>query len=827
MKYKIYAIFLALSLVLMANIVRNFSVESNIYSLLNLPNDEAQITQNLRESLANEIVFLSDNAEVLRYLKAQNSDIFKRFNLNAMQYEADLGDSADSSDSADFSRVDSSDSIDSSDSNRADSSDSMGVDSGDSAKRFLALMDSYKLATLDFHAYSEILQNDDFVKNAINNIFSPITARILPINSDFLNLAIDSSLLKNASVDFESGLIYTTHNNVKYYIAQGILSDKISSSDLLAFIAEAKSYAKDNAAILLTSGGAIFSAVGEERGNFEGLYMSVISLVLIGALLYSAASSVHIFKLIFIVIFGFLCGMAGSFAIFDTIQILSIVISTSLIGLVLDFSMHFLSLNYKRHLPISRLKKVLISGLLVAISGYAVFLLSQMQLLAQIAIIAIFTLIGAFVATYFLLPQMIASPLKPSRIFRLCLIKYILFLKKSSKIWLIAPILLVMISIPFFAKSDFSDNINDYYAPPKSLIEEAIEINKILQNTSTVQFIVIESLDSNDLIAKERSLGAILQERGLIEAYSGISSVFLSPKEQNLAKIKLLDSIHKNESFLLDLGFSKSDIYSFIRQVESLKIIDFNENLYNIFDIFKLHRFIVQDKSDFADDSANEVDLGDSTDSSDFTEGDSAEGDSIEFKRADFSDSAISSEFPLKSIMFLKNPKIATIDSEINAILSAHNAKFIDFNASINSGFEAIKINAIMLKIGAFVVAFVILSLCFGVRLGAFMTLNVVFATILSLCVMVVCGVKINIFSIFGLILASVVGIDYMIFALHKQKIPAILGIILASLTSIISFGIVATSHFGALSAFGFASALGMFFCAILASLFAVKRRLS
>lgn len=800
MKYKIYAIFLALSLVLMANIMRNFSVESNIYSLLNLPNDEAQITQNLRESLANEIVFLSDNAEVLRYLKAQNSDIFKRFNLNAMQYEADL------SDSADFSRADSSDFI--------DSSDSMGADSGnssDSAKRFLTLLDSYKLATLDFYAYSEILQNDDFVKNAINSIFSPITARILPINSDFLNLSIDSSLLKNASVDFESGLIYITSDNVKYYIAQGILSDKVSSGDLLAFIAQAKAYAKDNAAILLSSGGAIFSAVGEERGNFEGLYMSVISLVLIGALLYSVASSVHIFKLIFIVIFGFLCGMAGSFAIFDTIQILSIVISTSLIGLVLDFSMHFLSLNYKRHLPISRLKKVLISGLLVAISGYAVFLLSQMQLLAQIAIIAIFTLIGAFVATYFLLPQMIASPLKPSRIFRLYLIKYILFLKKSTKIWLIAPILLVIISIPFFTKSDFSDNINDYYAPPKALIDEAIEINKILQNTSTVQFIVIESLDSNDLIAKERSLGAILQEKGLIEAYSGISSVFLSSKEQNLAKIKLLDSIHKNESFLLDLGFSKSDISSFIRQVESLKIIDFNENLYNIFDIFKLHRFIVQNKSDFMGDSANEVDFGDSAD----------------FERVDSDDSATSSEFPLKSIMFLKNPKISTIDSEINAILSAHHAKFIDFNASINSGFEAIKINAIVLKIGAFVVAFVILSLCFGVRLGAFMTLNVVFATILSLCVMVICGVKINIFSIFGLILASVVGIDYMIFALHKRKIPAILGIILASLTSIISFGIVATSHFGALSAFGFASALGMLFCAILASIFAIKRHLS
>lgn len=730
-------------------IVRNFNVESNIYLLLNLPNDEAIITQNMRESLANEIIFLSDNLDVFQYIKTQNNNIFQTFSDNVMQTEQN---------------------------------DTQNV---------LDLLDSYKLATLDFRTHIEILNNVDFANNAISNIFNGFIPRILPLNRDFFNLAMNSSLLKNANIDFSNGSMFVFSDGVKYYIARGILSDKITSSALLAFIAKIKHFANDKNAILLTSGGAIFAAVGEERGNIESLYMSVISLILIGILLYNAASSFHIFKLIFIIIFGFLCGMAGSFAIFGTIHLLSIVISTSLIGLVLDFSMHFLSLNYKKNMPISRIKKVLIVGLLVALCGYGVFLLSQMQLLAQIAIIAIFTLIGAFVATYFLLPQMIAQPLKPSKTFRFCLLRYISLLKASTKKWLIMPILLIIVSIPFFYKSDFSDNINDYYAPPKALIDEALAINKILQNTSAVQFIVIESIDSNDLIEKERNLSDILIQKGIIEAYSGISSTFLSPKEQNLTKNHLLDSLKKNISFLQDLGFSKDDISSFIKQIQDLQVIDFNENLYNIFEYFKLNRFIVQDSIKHI---ANEPNFDKTSDSKQ------------------------------KTIMFLKNPKIPADIGDFEAILRTYNATFIDFNASMNSGFEAIKVNAILLKIGAFMVAFIILSIFFGLKLGAFITINVIFATILSLCVMFICGVKINIFSIFGLILASVVGIDYMIFALHRRMISAVLGIILASLTSIISFGIVATSHFGALSGFGFASALGMLFCAILASIFAIKK---
>ena len=757
MKWKIYSIFFVVSLILSAIILRNFSVESDIYTLLNLDEKDRQITQNMRESLSNEIIFLSDSAEVLNEIKARNKNaqIFSIFSDSLMDSQ----------------------------------------DSQNSANNFTKILDSYKLATINRQTYQRILsQGADFMRESISNIFNAFDMRIIPFERDFLNLSAHSTLLKsNISIDSQNGRFFVESDGKKYFVARGILSTHFKSNALLNFIAESKSIAQQKNAILLVSGGAIFSAVGESRGNIESIYMSVISLALISILLFSAFGSVQIFRLIFVIAFAFLCGLAGTFALIDKVHILSIAISTSLIGLVLDFSMHFLSLNYKRNLPITHLKKIFIIGLGIACSGYAIFFFSPMNFLHQIATISIFTLFGAMIATYFLLPQMIDSSPKPTKIFRFCLINYILWLKRLNKKWLIFPCALVILSIPFLAKFDFSDNIKSYYAPPNALISETIEISNIMQDSSNTQFITLYAKDSSDLIEKERKIGEILKQKGVISDYDGISKIFLSPKEQSRAKQVLLDSAQKNASYLQGLGFEKETIKDFSNQIKDLEIIDFSDNLYNIFEIFKLNRFLVN-ALDSRESSANSAHL-----------------------------------MPqIQSIMFLKNPNFSTLDSrdksEIDSLLDAHNARFIDFNASINNGFESIKYNAILLKILAFGVAFVILGACFGLKMGLKMTLLVLCGTVLSLCVLVLCGVNINIFSIFGLILASVVGIDYMIFALYKSKIRAVLGIILASLTSIISFVILATSHFGALFAFGIATSLCMCLCALFASVFAFKK---
>lgn len=66
-------------------IVRNFNVKSDIYILINLDEKDKGITQNIRESLSNEIVFLSDNLEVLESLKTSKFLVESSIRLNLAQ----------------------------------------------------------------------------------------------------------------------------------------------------------------------------------------------------------------------------------------------------------------------------------------------------------------------------------------------------------------------------------------------------------------------------------------------------------------------------------------------------------------------------------------------------------------------------------------------------------------------------------------------------------------------------------------------------------------------------------------------------------------------
>lgn len=702
----------------------NMKVESNIYTLLNISKSDRIVLDNIKEQLSNEVIFVSDDIETLKQLKILND----KYNIFIKLQDTITND----------------------------------IDIKTS-------LEGLKLVGLNKEAYNEIINNPDtFMLNAINNIFNNFEFRILPLQNDMLNLSSKSSLLQtDINIDISNARLYSIYDNVKYYIARGELKEGFSGSDLLAFIASAKEYASKHNASLLSSGGAIFAAIGEHEGNIESIYMSAISLVLIAMLLLSAFGSMQIFSLIFIVGFSFLCGLAGGLLVLKELHLLSIVISTSLIGLILDFSMHYLSLNYKHSMHISKLKRLFLIGLAITCSGYGIFLLSPMIFLHQIAIISIFTLIGAIVATYFLLPKMIKHNIKPSKRFRFYLICYILWLKRLRAKHLYIFILLTLLAMPLLLKLDFNENIKNYYSPPKELLDETSKIAKITHNDTSMQFLVFSKNDGEDLIQKERSLLTTLESRGLVSGYDALSSRFLSLKEQQELKERLLDSIKKHSIFLATLGFNKDEINNFIKQIKDLKVLDITKHLPHG---FGLERFLLDEKS---------------------------------------------------SVVFLKNPNI---NGEFLRLLDSANVKLIDFNSSINKGFSDIKHNAIWLKILAYAIAWIALCIFFGLKRGSIMAFLVLLSTMLSLIILALLNVNINIFSIFGLILASVVGVDYMIFALHKSSIQATLGILLASLTSIISFLILSTSSTYALFAFGISTSLCMSFCAFFATILAIKK---
>jgi len=446
---------------------------------------------------------------------------------------------------------------------------------------------------------------------------------------------------------------------------------------------------------------------------------------------------------------------------------------------VLDFSMHYLS-HCKREIVIPKhikqMRFIFLLGFCISASGYGLFLLSPMQFLHQIAIISIFTLLGAFLSSYFLLPYLLEySRFKQTRIFRYCFLRIILAIKYVKKLHIILPILILcgISGVILFISSNTQDNLKTYTTLPKHLLLESKQFFEKNPNITQSEIVL---LDSNDL-SKEKELIFALKDKNLIEDYEGLSKFFLHPTEQqNL--ITLAKNLSNDMDFLANvetMGIDKNDVKNALQDIANSDIIDINDVLKDTKNAFnqQFSRFTLQENN------------------------------------------------AKKHIIFLKN---ATKNEAFFEALNANNAILLNVVDTLNENFSAIKMNALYLKLFGFCVALIMLCVCFGLLKGSVMIGLVLLANGLSLAIFWIFGIEYNIFVIFGLILAGAVGIDYMIFAINKHlsRLWRAFGIIMASLTSVISFILLSFSQTNAIASFGIATSLTMIFCALFAMCLAI-----
>lgn len=635
-----------------------------------------------------------------------------------------------------------------------------------------------KLAIFDRQTLNSLKKEPKlFFQKSAKDFFSPISQRILSPSDDFFNFS--SKGIKNSSnvyLNPKDGRLHVKDS--PYYFINATLKDKYEGKSLLNLIYKIQSLSQKKSSLLI-SGGAIYSALGKKTGESQSLYMSVISLGLTALLLLFVFRKFAILNLGLVAIFGLSAGLASSFLFFDSIHIISIILSSSLIGLMYDFTIHWLSFNTKTSsiLPIKNMLKIFLIGLFITTSGYAIFLFAPLNILQETAIFSIFALIGAFFCTYFLLPTIFENrQIQASRVtlkfingYEFIIKKIVSFLHVKSYITLL--ILFGIILLYTVSSLKFTDSIRSYASTPKLWLDQAKEISRLTNIKPQTKLLVVDSKDS---ITDELALLKALKSEKLISEYSAISSYILSPKEQEEVK-KLFKNFAKDEEILkiyTDIGFDKNLVLKAFKSVQAIKILTPSEIV------------------------------------------------------------ALKSFGTLKHFLSQKNGSIIYLEKvsnpeKISMIASRYNGSFNDFIGSLNESFQNLKTLAVKLKLIAYVVAFLFLSIFFGVKKSFLMITFVLIPTFLTLFVLSLLGLHINIFAIFGLILASAIGIDYMIFALnHKLQITQkLFGIVLASFTTMISFSILATSSTGAVSVFGLSVSICVAFCAFFASILSVKVR--
>lgn len=645
---------------------------------------------------------------------------------------------------------------------------------------FINDIDLLKTAALKRSYLEDIKDNStDFFNKHIDALLNSFIIKILPLEKDFFMLSSHSALLEsggNFKYDIKNDVLYTIYDNKTYYMVQAVLYDKYNPTHLLYLVQDLK---RSLGGSVIISGGALFNADGHKQGINESIYMTILSILLSALILLTAFRKKSILYLMTTIIFSLTLGLAGCIFIFGTIHILSIIVSASLIGLVVDFSLHWLANNQNKVIKSSSIRlivKYLIVNFIITAVGYMLFMFSFMLLLQQIAVISIITLFASLLYTIFFLPYILdGAYYTTSNIFNKIFHKYLksidFLMSYRLFVLLITAVIIIAGSIKLIATSNFSDNIKNYSSINKDFLKDTIIAGDITGMKNPSNYLVID----NYTIDKEHKLIISLLENNLINNYKGLSQVFLSVPEQ--AVLKDIFSKSKDNSSIINMyietGLDKNFIEEEFNKALSFKIMDINEIL-NI-NTAAPFRYFYQNNH------------------------------GVVFFESNKSYNDLMDNNTFKNILFL------------------YDAEYYNLVEMINMYFSQIKSHAVILKLIGIFVGFFILSIVFSLKKSLKISFAVLLSLLFAISIFSILSIDINIFAVFGFILAGAVGIDYAVLMLneHINELDRYFGIFTSALTSIVSFVILTTSATYAVFTFGLSVALSLFIFLYILPLFA------
>lgn len=725
MKKVFFSLFVFCSFLIFYHISK---IDFNIYNLLNVKHTKE--FKALQNSFSSEIIFLSDSKDLSKQLEAINR-----------KYPT-------------FSSLQS------------------GINFNNELKESLE-----KLQIATFAKYEQFQLNpNEFFLQSIAMLFDQFSPRILPISKDFFSLSTQSTLFNQATklqIDLASNLFYIQNQDKRFYVVLGTLQTNYRVSNLLAFHREVK-----NHHIALMSGSSLFSAYGQEVGNKEGMLISLITLAIISTFLLFAFKNIKIFYLLFVVIFSLTFGLGISFLLLERVHILSLIMSISLIGIVIDFALHFICHQEGRRIArysILSMKRIFIFGFIISASGYLFFLFSSFVFLHQIAIISILSLLGALLFAYFCLPLLLQGTTfhssKGFEYFLGYLWNFVLFLRKKRHFLYAVMVLIMAFGGHKIYNSQTRENIKNYASIPQSLFDEASTVGKLTDFVPPTQVLVLTHCS----FKCERELIRQIKDNNIAQDLRGLSQIFLDQEEQKEV-IKAFQKYSQDPHIIrlyTQAGINTTQEY--FNKISRIKPQGIEELLKN--SLVKNHQYL------YLNQNQRLVVINSST-------------------------------------SLLNHQNFQKILSNISSKYQA-NISFFYLPEEINQGFETIKQNAIFLKLIGLSSAFILLLFVYGIKQALKIIFVMTSAILTTLCLLEIFGLEINIFAIFGLILASTIGLDYIIFA-KSQSVAVHLrlkSIVCACITSFTSFFFLFFSSTYAVAIFGLSVALGVLLIALMANL--------
>ncbi len=547
---------------------------------------------------------------------------------------------------------------------------------------------------------------------------------------------------------------------------------------------------------LLRSGIVFHAANAAEKAKLDLTLISTGSILGIIALFWFTYRSLKPL-LISLTSIAFGCFAATLIChwLFGEIHLITLVFGASLIGVSVDYSLHFFShlfsdsnIGERAESPMQRIFPALCLGLITSVIGYSCLLQSQLPGLQQIAVFSAVGLISVWLFVAGLYPFITLKANRGEKVTPLLQLasKPEMFWRTlgagNSRVclWLLL-ILALAISTGLLRTSN---NPRTFYAPSPQLLLQEQRLHQLLDSYAPSQFYIVKGVDEQALLkAEEGFLEELeqLQARGAISGYAATSS--------NLPSID-----RQRENYRLQRAYiygEEGAAYDFMNRlgVDAITLEDLKHN----FEASRENYLTPEQWLAQVGEPQRALWMGKLN----------LTAQNRKARHSPLSDS------PYVSLITLRG--IKDVDALASAARDYSAIEFVDKVENLKGVLKTQFHAASRVLIIAYVVVATLLLFYYRHLNALGLIIAPLLATLTTLTVFSLCAVALNLFHVFALFLVLGLGMDYSIFL--RETVPGdracLLAITLSALTSCLSFGLLSLSSTPMVQSFGITVLIG------------------
>ncbi|WP_095078059.1 MMPL family transporter [Pseudomonas sp. Irchel s3h17] len=629
---------------------------------------------------------------------------------------------------------------------------------------------------------------DAFIQQRVQALFDPFGGfSLVPSQEDWLGLTgrIQNSQPQQGAVqlDIGSGALIADADGKSWVLLRARTTGNAFDMNLPLQVADLLKHSREAAAKndvqLLAASGLLYAAAGQQQATQEMTWVGGGATLGIFLLLLLAFRRWRVLLAFVPVLVGMLFGAVACVALFGHMHVMTLVLGSSLIGVAVDYPLHYLSKSWRlkpwHSWPALRLTLPgLTLSLITSCIGYLALAWTPFPALTQIAVFSAAGLLGAYLSAVCLLPALLKGvDLRPAHWpLRVC--EALLSLREALLQRFRTPVLLgllIAFCIGGLLQLQTRNDIRQWVSAPQQLTDEAQAIARITGHQPTSQFFLVRAANQEQLLERQSALSDRLEQLvnlDKLDGYLALDQLSGSASEQQQVRTAL-NKLPQFWQPLLELGIPAEALQAELAALQALPVEDIDAAL---------------------------------------------RGPLAEPYRALWLGPTDEGVAAITSLQGLNDPALLRVQAQ-----DLPGVVLVDRLGELNTVFAKTQISAAELKLASCVLIVLVLVAPFGFGGALRIVALPLLAALCSLASLGWLGQPLTLFSLFGLLLVTAISVDYAI--LMREQVGgaavSLLGTLLAAATTWLSFGLLAVSSTPAVSNFGLSVSLGLAFSFMLA----------